>query len=543
MWFNPAMTLAARDLPDDIETLKALVLAAQGEAQTLKAKAQTLETEAEQLRSAKADADARAAAADARIERLHALLKQLQRGQFGRRSETLGDEQLHFVFEEIETGLGAIEAELAVARPAKPSLSRSRKPLPAHLEHIEEVVEPELAACACGACRWEKIGEDVSRRLDVVPARFRVLVTRRPRYACTACRDAVVQAPAPPRLIEAGLPSERLLAHVAVAKYADAQPLFRQERIYARSGVELSRQVMAGWMGHVGFHLEPLADRILEIIRAGPRVFADETTLPTLAPGRGRTKTAWLWTYARDDRPFGGAGPPMVAYRFEDSRAAACPLRHLAGFHGLLQVDGYAAYNPLADPGRPGGPVTLATCWAHLRRKFYELHVGGVCETATWTVERMAALWAIEAEIRGRDPDTRRAVRTTAAAPIVAELFARWQSELDRIPGKSKLAEVIRHALARRTEFERVLHDGRIDLDSNTVERAIRPQVLTRKNALFAGSDGGGATWATIATLLATARLNDIDPLAWLTLTLERLAAGWPNKKLDELLPWNHAKP
>ena len=200
-------------------------------------------------------------------------------------------------------------------------------------------------------------------------------------------------------------------------------PLYRHERIFAREGVALSRQVLAGWMGHVGFHLEPLADRILQIIRAGPRVFADETTLPTLAPGLGRTKTGWLWTYVRDDRPFGGADPPMVAYRFEDSREAKCPLRHLAGFSGLLQVDGYTAYKRLADPARPGGPVLLAACWAHLRRKLYELHISGVSETATWSVERMAALWAIEAQVRGRGPDERQQVRLQSSASLVAELF------------------------------------------------------------------------------------------------------------------------
>ena len=405
---------------------------------------------------------------------------------------------------------------------------------------METELVPDLGPCDCGACRWDRIGEDVSERLDVVPARFRVLVTRRPRFACSACHEAVRQAPAPSRLIEAGLPTERLLAQVAVAKYADAQPLYRQERIFARDGVALSRQVLAGWMGHIGFHLEPLADRILQIIREGPRIFADETTLPTLAPGLGRTKTGWLWTYVRDDCAFGGTDPPMVAYRFEDSREADGPLRHLAGFSGLLQVDGYAAYKRLADPARRGGPVTLAACWAHLRRKFYELHVAGVSETATWSIERMAALWAVEAQARGQDPDQRRYVRRQSSAPIVADLFARWQAELDRIPGKSKLAEAIRYALVRRDTFERFLHDGRIEIDSNTVERAIRPQTLTRKNALFAGSDGGGTTWATVATLLATARLNDVDPQAWLATTLERIASGWPQSRLDELLPWNH---
>ena len=522
------MTTVTAELPDDIEALKALVLAARSESATLAA-------EAAALRAAKADADAR-------IERLHALLKALERARYGRRSEALDPDQHAFVFEEVETGIGAIEAALdaATSAPSHERTPRPRKRLPDHLERIEVVIEPEAMGCACGCEARVKIGEDVSERLDVVPARFRVIVTRRPRYACAACHEGVVQAPAPPRLIEAGIPTEGLLAHIAVAKYGDGLPLYRQEAIYARDRVELGRGLMAGWMGRVGFHLEPLADRILSQVRAGERVFADETTLPTLAPGTGKTRTGWLWAYARDDRPFGGTGPPMVAYRFEDGRGGDCPARHLAGFSGLLQIDGYAAYRALTDPNRDGGPITLAACWAHLRRRFYELHAAGLSETATWTVERMATLWAVEQEVRGRDPDTRRSARQRVAAPVVAELFERWEAELRRIPGKGKLAEAIRYALRRRDDLVRFLDDGRIEIDTNIVERAIRPQTITRKNALFAGSDGGGRTWATIATLLATAKINSVDPYAWLKLTLERIADGWPNRNIDALMPWNH---
>jgi transposase len=522
------MANAAAALPDDVATLQAMVLAMRGETSALRA-------QAAQLRAANDDAEAR-------IARLYAILKILERARYGRRSEALDDDQHQFVFDEIQIGLGAIEAKLEAADPERVRTPTVRKALPEHLERIEEIVEPDPVPCACGACDRVKIGEDVSERLDVVPARFRVIVTRRPRYACTVCRESIVQAPAPARLIEAGLPTEALLAHVAVSKYADGLPLYRQETIYARDQVTLGRNVMAGWMGRVGFHLEPLADRILALIRDGDRIFADETTLPTLAPGNGRTKTAWLWTYARDDRPFGRDGPAMVAYRFEDSRGAGCPERHLAGFAGLLQCDGYSAYRRLADPRRTGAPVTIVACWAHLRRKFYELHVAGLSETATWTVERMTHLWTIEERVRGRDPEARRVARQRHAAPIVAELWNRWEHELPRIPGRSKLAEAIRYAMTRRADLERFLDDGRLDIDTNTVERAIRPQTITRKNALFAGSDGGGHTWATIATLLSTARLNDVDPFAWLKITLERIAAGWPNRDLDALLPWNFQK-
>lgn len=514
------MTDVAVALPDDIETLKAMVLAAHAEAA--------------QLRTAKAEAEAR-------IERLYALLKTLERARYGRRSEALDPDQHGFAFEEIQTGLGAVEATLsaAVKTPA-PRTPRPRKKLPAHLERVEVVIEPEATCCACGSAARVKIGEDVSERLDVVPARFRVIVTRRPRYACAACRDGVAQAPAAPHLIEAGIPTEGLLAQIAVAKYADGLPLYRQEAIYARDEIELPRNLMAGWMGRIGFHLEPLADRVLQHIRSGERIFADETTLPTLAPGTGKAKIAWLWTYARDDRSFGGTGPPMVAYRFEDSRGSKCPADHLAGFAGLLQSDGYGAYTRLADPHRAGGSVTLAACWAHLRRYFYELHIAGLSATATWTVERMAALWGVEEEVRGSTPEIRLAARRATSAAIVAELFERWDTELKRIPRKAKLAEAIRYGTRRRAAFERFLHDGRIDIDNNTVERTIRPQTITRKNALFAGSDGGGRTWATLATLLATAKLNNVDPHVWLKLTLERIASGWPNRELDALMPWNY---
>ncbi|MGY4412232.1 hypothetical protein ACVWW4_003968 [Bradyrhizobium sp. LB7.1] len=357
----------------------------------------------------------------------------------------------------------------------------------------------------------------------MTPAKFRVIVTRRPKYAYRN-RDGVLQAPAPVHLIESGLPTEALLAQIAVAKYADGLPLYRQEAIYARDAVDLDRSLMAQWMGKVDFELQPLADYVLEKIKQGERIFADETTLPTLAPGSGKTQKAWLWAYARDDRPFGGIGPPMVAYGYEDSRGDACVERHLAGFTGILQVDGYAAYNRLARSAGANEGVTLAACFAHVRRRFYELHVNESSHLATQTVTTMAGLWEIEADIRGQDPETRVKARQEKSAAIVAALFDLWNKELPRLSGKSKLAEAIRYATSRRTALERFLSDGRIEIDSNTVERAIRPQTIPRKNALFAGSHGGGRTWATIATLLQTAKMNDVDPHAWLTQTLERIA-------------------
>ncbi|MDE2075387.1 MAG: IS66 family transposase [Alphaproteobacteria bacterium] len=516
------MILAAPDLPDDVAALKAMVLEVRAEVAELKSINAT---------------------ANERIARLNSIIKMLERGRFGTRSEKLkpgglNDEQHAFVFEELETGLAEIAEPLEKKTRTGSRAPRQRKGFAAHLERIEVVIEPEVPA-GCEGLEKVCIGEDVSERLDVTPAKFRVIVTRRPKYAYRG-RDGVFQAPAPARLIEGGIPTEALLAQIAVAKYADGLPLYRQEAIYARDGVELDRSLMAQWMGRVGFELEPLADAILARIKQGERVFADETTLPTLAPGSGKVKTAWLWAYARDDTPFGGSGPPMVAYRFEDSRSGDCVARHLAGYRGILQVDGYAAYNRLAKPERANDAVRLAGCWAHVRRKFYELHANESSRLATQTIEAMAPLWQIEDEIRGHSSEHRSAIRQQRSRAIVHELFTLWERELPRLSGKSKLAEAIRYALSRRPVLERFLDDGRIEIDSNIVERLIRPQAITRKNALFAGSDGGGRAWATIATLLTTAKINGVDPYAWAKLTLERIAAGWPNRDLDALMPWNY---
>ena len=547
------MDTALDNLPDDPETLKAMLaellsanINLQSSQAALEAKVTALHAANTDMQSVQTALEAQAAALhaanvdrQARIERLQLLLRTIQRATYGKSSEKLDESQYAFAFEEVQTALGEIEAQLERLEPKQPRPSGGRRALPAHLERVEEVLEPEIDDCACGSCARVKIGEDVTERLDVIAPKFRVIVTRRPRYACTACRENIVQAPAPAHLIEGGLPTERLLASIAVSKYADGLPLYRQEAIYAREKVELGRNLIANWMGHVGFHLEPLAERLFGHIRAGERIFADETTLPVLSPGRGKTKTGYLWTYLRDDRSYGGSGSPIVVYRFEDSRRAECLERHLAGWSGLLQCDGYAAYRKLAETDRPGGAATLACCWSHLRREFFKLHADGSSKVATWTVERMAELWAVEAKVKGQDPQTRLNERRRVCAPIVLELQSRWENELPRISGKSKLAEAIRYGLTRKAEFGRFLEDGRIELDNNSVERAIRPQTITRKNALFAGSEAGGHTWATIASLLATARLNDVDPNAWLTQALERIAQGWPNKNIDDLLPWN----
>lgn len=532
------MDLPLSDLPDDVDALKAMVLALAREQAAKEVRLKVAEAEIARLEAVEKSANER-------IANLTLIMKVLQRTQNGKRSERLrlgvNDEQVSFAFEEVETGLSAIRSELDRAAKDKPKRApRPRKGFAAHLERIEEVIEPEIPA-GCEGLAKVLIGEDRSERLDVVPPKFRVIVTRRPKYAFRGS-DGVVQALAPAHIIEGGLPTERLLAYIAVSKYADGLPLYRQEAIYLRDGVEISRSLMAQWMGHLGFELQMLADYILERVKEGERIFADETTLPTLAPGSGKTTKAWLWAYARDDRPYGGTSPPMVAYRFEDSRGADCVTRHLSGFTGILQVDGYSAYTNLAKTRAKTGSnetVQLAGCWAHLRRKFYDLHISGVSQAATDTVLAMTELWRIEDEVRGKDADSRAARRQEKSSTTVASLFELWEKELGKVSGKSKTAEAIRYALTRREALERFLTDGSIEIDSNIVERAIRPQTITRKNSLFAGSEGGGRTWATVATLLQTCKMNGVDPLDWLSQTLTRIAQGWPASEIEALMPWN----
>lgn len=532
------MDLPLHDLPDDVDALKAMVLAMAREQAEKEARLKAAEAEIARLEAVEKSANER-------IANLTSIMKVLQRTQHGRRSERLrlgvSDEQVSFAFEEVETGLSAIQSELDdVARGKPKRASRQRKGFAAHLERIEEVIEPEIPA-GCEGLEKVLIGEDRSERLDVVPPKFRVIVTRRPKYAFRN-HDGVVQALAPAHIIESGLPTERLLAYIAVSKYADGLPLYRQEAIYLRDGVEISRSLMAQWMGHLGFELQICADYILERVKEGERVFADETTLPTLAPGSGKATKAWLWAYARDDRPYGGSSPPMVAYRFEDSRGAECVARHLAGFNGILQVDGYGAYTSMIKAQAKAGrneQIQLAGCWAHLRRKFYDLHVSGISQAATDTVIPMTKLWKIEDEVRGKNADIRAAFRQEQSETIVARLFDLWEKELGKVSGKSKTAEAIRYAFTRREALERFLTDGRVEIDSNIVERAIRPQTITRKNSLFAGSEGGGRTWATLATLLQTCKMNSVDPLDWLSQTLTRIAQGWPVTEIEALMPWN----
>jgi len=480
----------------------------------------------------------------ARNERLVQIIKEMQRHRFGRRAETLPEDQMLLALEDVEQmeagDSAAAESKSAAARSeAARRRRRNRGALPAHLPRIETIVDIDDRTCACCKGELHRIGEDVSERLDVIPAQFRVLVTRRPKYACRACEEGVAQAPAPARLIEGGLPTEATIAHVLVSKYADHLPLYRQAQIYARRGINLDRSTLADWVGRAAWHLRPLHERLLEHIRASTKIFADETTAPVLDPGRGRTKTGQLWAYARDDRPFGGADPPIAVYVYAQNRKSDQPLAHLAGFRGVAQVDGYAGYRALAQKNS----VQLAFCWSHVRRRFYELAAAGPAPIASEALERIGALYAVEKDIRGRNPDERRSARQERSRPILNALEPWLREKLALISQKTKLAEATRYALSRWDGLSRFVNDGRVEIDSNVVERAIRPIALNRKNALFAGSDGGAENWAIVASLVETCKLNGVDPMAYLADVLARIVNGHLVSQLDELMPWAYATP
>jgi transposase len=498
------MTVAMDSLPDDAGTLKAMLIA-------------------ERVQN----------------ERLRQIIKELQRHRFGRRAETLPEDQMLLGLEDVEQAAASEEVAAEAADPAERANRTTKRQmnkgsLPKHLPRVEMVVDIVDRTCPCCGKPLHRIGEDIGERLDIVPAQFRVLVVRRPKYGCRACENVVVQAPAPARLIEGGLPTEATVAQVLVAKYADHLPLYRQAQIYARQGIELDRSTLADWVGRAAFLLRPIHERLLVALKSSAKLFADETTAPVLDPGRGRTKLGQLWAYARDDRPWRGTDPPGVAYVYAPDRKAERPISHLAGFKGILQVDGYGGYRVLAERG----DVQLAFCWSHVRRRFYELAAAGPAPIASEALERIAGLYAVEKDIRGRSADERRAMRQDRSRPIVDELEPWLRAKLALISQKTKLAEAIRYALSRWDGLTRFLDDGCIEIDSNVVERSIRPIALNRKNALFAGSDGGGEHWAVIASLIETCKLNGVDPYAYLADVISKIVNGHPNSRIDELLPW-----
>lgn len=479
---------------------------------------------------------------DGEIERLQTIIKQLQRTQFGRRSERLDPDQLALGLEDLDSDIGRAEASGPHVDVESADKRPRRKPLADHLPREEVVIDVANDACPCCGGVLHSIGESVSEMLDWVPAQLRVLRITRPKYACRTC-NTVAQAPAPERPIAGGLATPALLAQVLVSKYCDHTPLYRQAQIFARHGVELERSTLAGWVGGACWWLEALDDRLRKDVFASDHLFADDTPVPVLDPGRGRTKTGRLWVYARDQRPWGGPAPPAAVYIFAPDRRAERPVAHLQHFKGVLHVDGYAGFERLTIRG----DVVLAACWAHTRRKFYEVVQTEDTPLAHEALRRIAGLYAVEAQVRGQSSAHRLAARRTLAKPIVDALQIWLETHLPHLPGRGKLAEAMRYALARWNGLTRFLYDGRIELDTNPVERAIRPVALGRKNHLFAGSDGGGARWATVCTLIETCKLNGVEPYAYLSDVLTRMVGGHPINRIDELLPWawkaaNHVK-
>ena len=398
--------------------------------------------------------------------------------------EAVGGRQL--AFEDLEGAAAEIEAAAApegptpAQSPKRPRPARNIGHLPEHLERIEQVIEPESTLCPCGCGEMVKIGEDRTERLDIVPAQLRVIVTVRPKYACRACEQGVTQAPAPARLIEGGLPTKGAIAHALVSKYLDHCPLHRQ--IYARSGLDLDRSTLAGWVGRASFHLQPVADRLARHLKTSSKLFMDETRAPLLDPGRGRTKTGWLWALARDDRAWGGPDPPGVVYFYAPGRGGEHAERFLDGFDGILQVDGYAGYNRLTGRTRKGGaPIRLAYCWSHARRRLREIYDSSGSEIAAEGLRRIAELYAIEAEIRGSPPEQRLAERQARSAPLV-KAFGEWlKQQRIRVSPKSRLGEKLAYIARHWDSLRLFLADGRVEMDSNAVENLARPIALTRK--------------------------------------------------------------
>ncbi len=474
------------------------------------------------------------------IEHLKLLLAKLHRMQFGRKSEKLERqiEQLELRLEELESKRSEKEPNAQEPAPVNASSTATaakptRRALPDHLPRQTRRHEPKETECPQCQGKLRKLGEDVSEMLEYVPASFVVIRHVRPKLSCTKC-DCIVQAEAPSRPIARGLAGPGLLAHVLVSKYCDHLPLHRQSEIYARQDVELERSTMADWVGGSSQLLSPLVDALRRYVTAADKLHADDTPVPVLAPGQGKTKTGRLWTYVRDDRPAGDTASPAVWFAYSPDRKGEHPAQHLETFRGTLQADAYAGFNQLYENGR----IEQAACWAHVRRKFYDLEQAHASPVAREALMRIGALYGIEEQIRGKPPNERRAVRQAQAQPLLDSLRQWFEATLSKLSRKSETTAAIRYALSRWDALTRYIKDGHIEIDNNAAERSLRGVALGRKNYLFAGSDAGGERAAAIYSLIGSAKLNGLDPEAYLREVLTRIP-DHPINHIDELLPWN----
>jgi len=526
--------------------------------------ADTLSRENAHLKARLAEVEAALAEVQEANRRLEGILRASQRARFGKSSEKLSPDQFNLPLEDAELAQGVLEAaqekaEAALQRargeaPRKPA--RNRGHLPAYLPRVEHVIEPASILWSplerhgskrqwrrgCG--EMARIGEDVSERLDVIPAQFQVLVTRRPRYACRRCSQAVVQAHAPEHVVPGGLPTERLIAWIIVSKFGDHLPFYRQAGIFERQGLHLDRGTLGNWVGRACFHLMPVIDHMKAHLRAADRIFVDETRAPVLDPGRKATKSGYFWAVVSDDRGHGGADPPIVLFHYAPGRGKEHPLKFLAGYRGrFLQCDAYQSYNALTEIERDGGPWQLVYCWTHVRRRFVKRFESDRSPIAKEMLRQIALLYQIEKTVRGHDPGDRLVARREHSAPIIAALKPWLETQLSRIPQKSLLAEDIRYTLAHWPGLSRFLDDGTLELDTNPVENQIRPIALTRKNALFAGNEIGAENWAMLASLVATCKMSGVNPVDYLADTLRTILDGHLRSRIEDLMPWQHAMP
>ena len=508
-------------LPDDVTELKAMLLAE---------------------RAARHAAEAEAHARILLIEKLKLTIKKLRHERFGQSSERSALlDQLELQLTDLEEAAAQAETAAQMATAGKiPVLSferrrPARRPLPAHLPR-ERIVYPAPSICpCCGDGRLRKIGEDVTETLEFVPRQWKVIQHVREKFSCRAC-ETISQPPAPSHPIARGRAGPQLIAHILFAKYGLHQPLNRQSDVYAREGIELDVSTLADWVGAAAATLMPLVEVIRAHVFAAERIHADDTTVPVLA--KDKTRTGRLWTYVRDDRPFAGPDPPAAVFYYSPDRGGEHPQRHVADYTGLMQADAYAGFNRLYEADRKGGPITEAACWAHGRRKFFDLARLSQAPIAAEAVKRIDALFAIEREINGLAPQQRLRVRQEHSRPLVDALQTWLHEQRARVSRHNDIGKAIDYMLKRWEAFTRFLDDGRLCLSNNAAERELRAVAVGRKNWNFAGSDEGGRRAAAIYTLIATAKLNDIDPQAWLADVLARLP-DHPARHIDELLPWN----